>query len=146
MLPTDPRFYLRNSLEIFAASMLVAICVIIFVGVFCRYFLHIGLGWTEEAARYIQVWLTFVGATVAVKRWAHFQLTIVNQWIPDGMRRYTRIFAILVVIVLAVVLIGPVKALVSLPKVAPSRWKVGIAAPSPRYFDWRKTMCSSRCE
>jgi TRAP-type C4-dicarboxylate transport system permease small subunit len=94
-----------NALEIAAAAMLLAICVIVFVNVFFRYFLHIGLGWTEELARYLQVWMTFIGATVAVKRWAHFQLTIVDQFIPGALRRFTRVFAILVVMTLAAIMI-----------------------------------------
>jgi TRAP-type C4-dicarboxylate transport system permease small subunit len=94
-----------NSLEIALGAMLVAICAIVFAGVFFRYFLQIGLGWTEELARYLQIWLTFVGATVAVKRWAHFQLTLVNQWIPVGVRRFTQIFAIAVVVALAAIMI-----------------------------------------
>lgn len=85
--------------------MLLAICGIVFAGVFFRYVLQIGLGWTEEFARYLQIWLTFVGATVAVKRWAHFQLTLVNQWIPAGGRRFTQIFAIVVVMALAAIMI-----------------------------------------
>lgn len=86
--------------------MLVAICAIVFCGVFFRYFLHIGLGWTEELARYLQIWMTFVGATVAVKRWAHFQLTIVDQVIPAALRRFTRVFAIVVVMTLAAIMIN----------------------------------------
>ena len=94
-----------NTLELAAAAMLVTICVIVFAGVFFRYFLHIGLGWTEELARYLQVWMTFVGATVAVKRWAHFQLTIVDQLMPLSARRFTRVFGILVVMTLAGIMI-----------------------------------------
>jgi len=96
---------LANSLEILVGTMLAAICVIVFMGVFFRYFLHIGLGWTEELARYLQVWMTFVGATVAVKRWSHFQLTLVNQLIPAGAHRFTSIFSILVVMALAAIMI-----------------------------------------
>lgn len=99
------RWLFANSLEILAAAMLVAICFIVFAGVFFRYFLHIGLGWTEELARYLQVWMTFIGATVAVKRWSHFQLTIVNQFVPDAAQRFTRTFAIVVVMVLAGIMI-----------------------------------------
>jgi TRAP-type C4-dicarboxylate transport system permease small subunit len=94
-----------NSLEIALAAMLLAICAIVFAGVFFRYFLQIGLGWTDELARYLQIWLTFVGATVAVKRWAHFQLMLVNLWIPVGARRFTQIFAIAVVMALAAIMI-----------------------------------------
>jgi TRAP-type C4-dicarboxylate transport system permease small subunit len=96
---------IANTLETLCGAMLVAICVIVFSNVFFRYFLHIGLGWTEELARYLQVWMTFLGATVAVKRWSHFQLTIVDQVIPAGVRRYTRIFAILVVMTLAAMMV-----------------------------------------
>jgi TRAP-type C4-dicarboxylate transport system permease small subunit len=96
---------LRNPLEVLAAAMLVAICAIVFAGVFFRYFLQIGLGWTEEAARYLQVWMTFVGATVAVKRWSHFQLALVNAWIPHAARRYVDVFAILIVMILSGVMI-----------------------------------------
>ena len=100
-----PVWVVSNVLEICAAFMLVGICAIIFSGVFFRYFLHIGLGWTEELSRYLQVWMTFFGATVAVKRWSHFQLTIINQWIPASARRYTRMFAIVLVMLLAGIMI-----------------------------------------
>lgn len=103
--PLSLRWIGANALEIAVAAMLVAICVIVFVNVFFRYFLHIGLGWSEELARYLQVWMTFLGATVAVKRWAHFQLTIVDQFIPSAARRFTRVFAILVVMLLAAIMI-----------------------------------------
>jgi TRAP-type C4-dicarboxylate transport system permease small subunit len=94
-----------NSLEYIAASMLIAICVVLFVGMFARYFLQIGLGWTEEAARYLQVWMTFIGAAVAVKRWGHFQLTIVNQWVPDRVQKPLQTFSIFIVCILALVMV-----------------------------------------
>ena len=94
-----------NSLEYIAASMLIAICVVLFAGMFARYFLQIGLGWTEEAARYLQVWMTFIGATVAVKRWGHFQLTIVNQWVPAYVQKPLQAFSIFIVSILAVVMV-----------------------------------------
>lgn len=100
-----PVWLFSNVLEICAALMLIGICAIVFGGVIFRYFLHIGLGWTEELSRYLQIWMTFVGATVAVKRWSHFQLTIINQWIPESATRYTRTLAILLVMALAGVMI-----------------------------------------
>ncbi len=99
------RWGLANWLEMLAGAMLLAICVIVFMGVFFRYFLHIGLGWTEELARYLQVWMTFIGATVAVKRWSHYQLTLVEHVIPAKAHRYTSMLGMLVVLVLAAVMI-----------------------------------------
>ena len=99
------RWCMSNSLEICAGAMPVTICIIVFAGVFFRYFLHIGLGWTEELSRYLQVWMTFIGAAIAVKRWSHFQLTIINQWIPASAHAFTSVFSILVVMTLEGILI-----------------------------------------
>ena len=96
---------LRNPLETLAGLMLVAIVVIVFAGVLFRYVLHIGLGWTEEAARFLLIWMTFVGATVAVRRWAHFQLALVTTWIPRRLHRSIDVLAILVVLVMAAILV-----------------------------------------
>lgn len=96
---------LRNPLEIVAGLMLVAIVLIVFAGVFFRYFLHIGLGWTEEAARFLLIWMTFIAAAVAVRRWSHFQLVIVTTWIPPRLHRPIEVFALLVVLAMAFVLV-----------------------------------------
>ena len=95
---------LRNPLEIVAGLMLVAIVLIVFAGVFFRYFLQIGLGWTEEAARFLLIWMTFTGASVAVRRWTHFQLVIVTTWIPRRLHRSIEVFALLVVLAMAFIL------------------------------------------
>lgn len=94
-----------NSLEIGAALMLLAICITVFAGVFFRYFLHIGLGWTEETARFLQIWMTFVGATIAVKRWSHFQLVLIDPLLHARARQLCRIFAPAMVACLAAVLV-----------------------------------------
>jgi TRAP-type C4-dicarboxylate transport system permease small subunit len=96
---------LKNPLETLAGLMLVVIVLIVFAGVVFRYFLHIGLGWTEEAARFLLIWMTFVSATVAVRRWAHFQLTLVTTWIPRRLHRSIDVFAILVVLAMAAILV-----------------------------------------
>ena len=45
--------------------------VIVAVQVFFRYVLNHSLFWSEELARYLLVWLTFLGASVAYRRKAH---------------------------------------------------------------------------
>jgi TRAP-type C4-dicarboxylate transport system permease small subunit len=39
--------------------------------VVCRYLLGAALPWSEELARYFLVWMTFLGASIALKREAH---------------------------------------------------------------------------
>lgn len=86
-------------------TMLVAIVVVVFVGVFCRYVLHIGLGWTEEAARFLLIALTFTAAAVAVERWSHFQLALANTWLPKRYHRPLQLFAVGIVLVMSAALV-----------------------------------------
>jgi TRAP-type transport system small permease protein len=96
---------LKIALQWIAASMLLAIVLIVLSNVFFRYFLHIGLGWTEEAARFLLIAMTFVAAAIAVKDWGHFRLLLIEKWIPENFRRPLQIFAVLVVLAMSVILI-----------------------------------------
>lgn len=48
-----------------------SMAVLVAVQVFCRYVLNHSLFWSEELARYMLVWLSFLGATVAYYRQVH---------------------------------------------------------------------------
>ncbi len=99
------RFAVCNVLEIFAGTMLIAIVIIVFAGVLFRYVFHIGLGWTEEAARFLLIWMTFVGATIAVRRWANFQLMIGTRLIPLRFHWHLQLFSVAVVLAMSAVLV-----------------------------------------
>lgn len=100
---------LTNLLKLFlqwiAALMLLAIVLIVLSNVICRYFLHIGLGWTEEAARFLLIGMTFVAAAAAVKEWGHFQLLIATKWVPQPYHRVVQLFAVAVVLVMSLILV-----------------------------------------
>lgn len=95
---------LNRALQILAALMLLAIVLIVLGNVFLRYFLHIGLGWTEEAARFLQIGMTFVAAAIAVKRWGHFQLLVIRNYLPKRCHRAIQFFAVFVVLLMSVIL------------------------------------------
>jgi TRAP-type C4-dicarboxylate transport system permease small subunit len=96
---------LKIALQWIAALMLLAIVLIVLSNVFFRYFLHIGLGWTEEAARFLLIAMTFVAAAIAVKEWGHFRLLLIMKWISESQQRFVQIIAVLVVTVMSLVLI-----------------------------------------
>ncbi len=56
--------------------------IVIFMQVVYRYVFHASLPWSEEFARYILVYLTFLGASVAVKRNAHIGVEMVVSLLP----------------------------------------------------------------
>jgi TRAP-type C4-dicarboxylate transport system permease small subunit len=120
--------FLKKILHGLAALMLLAIVIIVLLNVFLRYFLHIGLGWTEEAARFLLITMTFVAAAAAVKEWGHFRLLIATKWMSPRALAVVQIFSILVVLVMAAILIryGIAITQVSWSQTSPTmEWQMG---------------------
>jgi TRAP-type C4-dicarboxylate transport system permease small subunit len=69
------------------AAAMAAMCVVVVAQVFYRYVLNAPLVWAEEAARYLLVLTTFIGAPVAMRRGAHIAVTLVVELLPRGPRR-----------------------------------------------------------
>lgn len=55
--------------------------------VFFRYVLNASLFWSEELARYLLVWLTFLGASVAYRSGSHPGIDVLVNRLPSGFRR-----------------------------------------------------------
>lgn len=65
----------------------VSMAAIVAAQVFSRYVLNHSLFWSEELARYILVWLSFLGATVAYRRGANPGVDVLYSRLPEGPRR-----------------------------------------------------------
>jgi TRAP-type C4-dicarboxylate transport system permease small subunit len=65
--------------------------VAVAVQVFFRYVLNQSLFWSEELARYLLVWLSFLGASVAYRRKAHPGIDILYAKLPASIRRISAI-------------------------------------------------------
>ena len=52
--------------------------VILFVNVVTRFCFHYTATWSEQAARYLFVWMTFAGVSLAGKTSSHLQVTVAN--------------------------------------------------------------------
>lgn len=59
--------------------------------VFFRYVLNQSLFWSEELARYLLVWLTFLGATVAYRRKVHPGIDVLFARMPPAMQKATAV-------------------------------------------------------
>ncbi|AYO29547.1 MAG: TRAP-type transport system small permease protein [Thermoanaerobacteraceae bacterium] len=79
--------------------------VVTFAQVFFRFVLNSPLAWSEELARYLFVWITFIGASVALHRWGHFQVDIVVNLFPDKVKRITEIVVYLLIMIFAFIMV-----------------------------------------
>jgi len=85
--PRDVRIVLNAT-----AVLLAAIVCITFLQVVLRYVFGNPLSWGEELARYIFVWITFLGAAVAYARDTHIRVDAVIALSPPLFQRLAAIF------------------------------------------------------
>lgn len=55
--------------------LLTAMTLIVFTQVLFRYILQSPLYWSEEAARYIMIWIVFLGASIGIRKGSHLGFT-----------------------------------------------------------------------
>ncbi len=72
--------------------LLGAMTIITFTQIICRVFFT-ALSWSEEAARYLLVWLTFIGAGCVHKRAGHISISLLTGVIPKGPSKALQILA-----------------------------------------------------
>lgn len=60
-------FYLYKSSQGLLITITALLTIIIIIQVICRTFLGFSLEWSEELGRYLLIWLTFVGGSVAFR-------------------------------------------------------------------------------
>ena len=69
--------------EVFLVIILIAAVVIVAMQVVTRYVFKIPLPWSEEIARYLFLWLTWVGASYATKERKHVSIDLVYEKLPE---------------------------------------------------------------
>lgn len=68
-----------------ATALLASMLVIMVTHVFFRYVLRDSFGWTEELARYMMVWMTFLYFPAAHKKGMNVSLEIMTAWFKGSV-------------------------------------------------------------
>lgn len=75
-----------KKLETLLWVILAAMSVVVAANVFCRFVLNFSLSWGDELAQILLVWLTFLGAAIAVRDNQHYYLHYLTRLVT-GRRR-----------------------------------------------------------
>ncbi|MDD2206374.1 MAG: TRAP transporter small permease [Aminobacterium sp.] len=78
---------LNRIVEYAVSLLLIVMVVVVFLQVIFRFVLHSSLPWSEELSRYILVWISFLGASIGVKRGAHIGVEVVVNMLPPKMKK-----------------------------------------------------------
>jgi TRAP-type C4-dicarboxylate transport system permease small subunit len=71
---------IAKKLAIFLIGVLV---VLVLVTVFFRYVLSVGIGWSDEVARYMNIWVALLGASIAFKSGEHVGVEFFRNLLPE---------------------------------------------------------------
>ncbi|WP_457572721.1 TRAP transporter small permease [Desulfolithobacter sp.] len=96
---------LNRLVEYLLATLGLSMALIIAVQVFCRYVLNQSLFWSEELARYMLVYLSFLGATAAYHRGLHPGVDLLTARLSGSMASKLRLLGHLVALFFFIILI-----------------------------------------
>ena len=97
-----------------AGALLVAVAVVVLLQVLMRYLFAYPNPWSEEVSRYCFIWLSLLGASLAVEHRAHFRFDQVTGKLAPRTKRAVETGARAVVLIFALLLIGTGIALMDL--------------------------------
>ncbi len=89
-----------------AGALLVTVCVVVLLQVLMRYLFAYPNPWSEEVSRFCFIWLSLLGASLAVEHRAHFRFDQVTKGLAPRLRRAVETGARVVVLIFALLLVG----------------------------------------
>lgn len=78
--------------------MMLAMFAMVFTNVVTRYGFGFSIGWAEEVSSFLMIWVTYLGAGLALREGRHVAIDIFQDKLPEGLRRHAR--AVLAVLIL----------------------------------------------
>jgi len=78
--------------------------ILVFIQVVMRYVFSNSLSWSEEMARFIFLWLSWIGASYAVKERSHFRVEMFANMIKGKSRLYFEYLVLIIWFVFSFVL------------------------------------------
>ncbi|WP_445289503.1 TRAP transporter large permease [Variovorax atrisoli] len=98
---------LGAAVEAAAALLVLAEICVLFAGVVSRYLFHAPLVWSDELASILFLWLSMLGAVVALRRGEHMRMTALVQKVRPPTRAILDAFAIAASVAFLVLIIWP---------------------------------------
>lgn len=86
------------AIDLVLAALLMAMTAVVFIQVVFRYVLDAALPWPEETARIMVVWLSFLGAYMAMRERKHIGFSVLVEKLPPRFRAVVGVIGRLLVI------------------------------------------------
>jgi TRAP-type C4-dicarboxylate transport system permease small subunit len=70
--------------------LMATMAVFVFVNVVSRYVFNYSIIWVEELTQYQMIWITYLGAGLALREGRHVAVDTLQDLLPEALRRFTR--------------------------------------------------------
>lgn len=98
---------LGAAIEAMAAAIVLVEIIILFAGVVARYAFHAPLVWSDELASIFFLWLSMLGAVVALRRGEHMRMTALVSKVSPHTRSLLEALAIVASLAFLLMVMGP---------------------------------------
>lgn len=96
--------FVRKATEVFIVFLFVILVSAVFLQVVARYAFNNPPTWTEELARYCQVWIIILASSICIRKSSHLSVDYLSHKFPPFLNRFIQIFiGLLVAVYVAVV-------------------------------------------
>ena len=97
-------YFIDNKFEEIVLSAMMAYFVFATtMQVIARFVLKIPMPWTEETARYVQIWMTFLGCAYAAKKGTHIRVDILEGALKKN-GKYVRYLSVIIFLAFTVIM------------------------------------------
>jgi TRAP-type C4-dicarboxylate transport system permease small subunit len=97
----------QKGAEYFAGILLMVMVAIVFANVIARFVLNASLAWSEEVARFLFIWIVFLGSFFAYLTNEHLGLDLVVKAVSPRVATWINVVAnLLVILALGIITVG----------------------------------------
>lgn len=102
-----------KAIDILLGIMMAIMVVFVFLNVVLRFIFNTGLASSEEISRYTFVFMTFIGAIVAMKESEHLSVDMLVKRFPKhGQRISSVIVNLIIIVMMAILTVGSVRMVI----------------------------------
>ena len=95
---------ISGAYEALSIAFLIGIAIVVVLQVFFRYVARIIVPWTEEFARYLCIWMVFMGVATAVFRETHIRITFLLNRLSGRAKNVLVLFSYLVMFMFNIII------------------------------------------
>lgn len=125
---TKCHYLLEHYLELLLVALITPLVLVVFSQVLFRYLFLAPPFWTEEAARYLFIWTSYIGAAYAFKKGEHITLKVVEQYLYGRTKLiYQKVIDIVVLVLLVVFIYYGIKSCINVYGILSPAMEINIA-------------------